>query len=141
MGRRKRPTGVHVRQRSYSELYQKLSALHHLFAVEPDVEIAADAVDMSFGGPIRAGMLGIGMAKGNVDAGNFFILQNVTDDMSAGGVCADGKFADAITVFVRAGVSAKFVAQIFVLGAQLTDAIVFYFNCERIGFEIAKTFA
>ena len=99
------------------ELYQKLSALHHLFAVEPDVEIAADAVDMRFGGPIRASVLGIGMAKGNVDAGNFFILQNVTDDMSAGGVCADGKFADAITVFVRAGVSAKCVAQIFVLGA------------------------
>ena len=86
-------------------------------------------------------MFGIRVTKGNVDAGNFFILQNVTDDMSAGGVCADGKFADAITVFIRAGVSAKFVAQIFVLRLQRSDAIVFYFNCEGIGFEVAKTFA
>src|SRR5438309_12095168 len=50
-------------------LYQKFPFPHHLFAVEPDIEIAADAVDMRFGGPIRASVLGIGMAKGNVDAG------------------------------------------------------------------------
>ena len=81
------------------------------------------------------------MPKGNMDAGNFFILQNVTDDVSAGSIRADGKLSDAITVFIRAGVSAKFVAQIFVLGAQRADAIVFYFNCEGIGFEVAKTFA
>jgi len=31
-----------------AELYQKLPFPHYLLAVEPDVEIAADAVDMRF---------------------------------------------------------------------------------------------
>jgi hypothetical protein len=29
-------------------LHQKLSALHHLLLVEPDVEVAADAIDVRF---------------------------------------------------------------------------------------------
>src|SRR6266699_1520619 len=53
---------------------EKLPALHDLLAVEPDVEIAADAVDMSFRNPVCAGVLGIRMTKGNVDARNFFVL-------------------------------------------------------------------
>jgi len=53
---------------------KKLPALHDLLAVEPDVEIAADAVDMGFRNPVCAGVLGIRMTKGNVDAGNFFVL-------------------------------------------------------------------
>ena len=122
-------------------LYQKFPAVHDLFAVEPDIEIAAYAVDMSLRSPVCAGVFRVRVTKGDVNAGNFFILQDVADDMSAGGVCADGKFADAITVFVRAGVSAKFVAQILVLGAQRPDTIVFYLDCERIGFEIAKALA
>src|SRR5260370_32297070 len=50
---------------------QKFSGPHHLLAIEPDVEIAADAVDMRFRFPICAGMFGIGMAKSDVDAGDF----------------------------------------------------------------------
>ena len=52
---------------------QKLPVPHHLFAIEPDVEIAADAVDVCFGNPVGAGVLGVGMTKGDMDTGNFFI--------------------------------------------------------------------
>ena len=55
-------------------LYQKLPLPHYLVAIEPDIEIAADAVDMRFGGPVCAGMFGIRMTKRDVDAGNFFVL-------------------------------------------------------------------
>jgi hypothetical protein len=55
-------------------LYQKLPFPHHLLAVEPDVEIPADAVDMRFGSPVRPGVLGVGMTKRNMDSGNLFIL-------------------------------------------------------------------
>ncbi len=55
-------------------LYQKLPFPHHLLAVEPDVEIPADAVDMRFGSPVRASVLGVGMTKRDVDSGNFFVL-------------------------------------------------------------------
>src|SRR5206468_12607306 len=122
-------------------LYQESSALHYLLAVEPDIEIAADAVDMRFRDPLCAGVLCVRMTKCDMHSGNFFILQNMADDMSTGGVCANGKFADAATVLISAGVSAKFVAQILVLGAQRADTIVFHLDCERIGFEIAKAFA
>src|SRR5215470_9699377 len=91
-------------------LYQKLPFPHHLLAVEPDIEIAAHTVDVRFGNPVCAGVLSVGVTKRNVDPGKFFILQNVTDDARAGDVGADGKFTDAIAVFVRVRVSAKFVA-------------------------------
>ena len=54
------------------------------------------------------------MTKRDVDAGNFFVLQNVADDMRARDVRADGEFTHAIAVFVRAGVGVKLVAQIFI---------------------------
>ena len=94
---------------------QEFAASHHLFAIEPDVEVAADAVDVCLGNPVCASVLGVGMTKSDVDPGDFFILQNVSDHVRAGGVGADGKFADAIAVLVSACVGAKFVAQILVL--------------------------
>src|SRR5262245_56980235 len=122
-------------------LYQKLSAAHYLLTIEPDIEIASDTVDMRFGSPVCAGVFCVRMTKSNVDAGNFFILQNMTDDVAASGVRADSELADAVAVFISAGVSAKLVAQILVLGMQRADAIVFHFDCERIRFEVAKAFA
>src|SRR5712691_368778 len=95
--------------------HQKLAPLHHLLAIKPDVEIAANAVDMCFGKPLGAGVLGVRMAEGDVHSWDLFVLQNVADDVRAGGVGANREFADTIAVLVSARVSAKFVAQIFVL--------------------------
>src|SRR5437660_8775515 len=122
-------------------LYQKFTSSHHLLAVEPDIEIAANAVDVGLGNPIRPSVFGIRMTEGDMNAGNFFVLQNVTDDVGAGDVCVNGKFTYAVAVFVRAGVSVKFVAQILVLRAQRSDPIVFHLDCERTRFEVAKALA
>ena len=54
--------------------HQKLAALHHLFAVEPDVEVTANAIDVRLGKPVCSRMLGIRMTKCDVDAGDFFVL-------------------------------------------------------------------
>ncbi len=70
----------------------------------------------------------VGMTKGDVDAGNFFVLQDVADDAGAGGVGADRKFADAVAVFVGAGVGAKFLEQFLVLAGQGMDAVLFHFD-------------
>src|SRR4029453_1886430 len=94
---------------------KKFPVPHYLFTIEPDIEIPANAVDVCFGNPIGAGVLGVGMAKSDVDARDFFVLQNVADNMGAGRVGADGEFAHAVAVLVGAGVGAKFVAQILVL--------------------------
>src|SRR5438874_13594878 len=101
-----------------SALYHELAASHDLFAIEPDVEIAADAVDVCFGNPVGAGVLGVGMTKSDVHARNFFILQNVANDMCARCVGADCEFAHAIDVLAGAGVGANFIAQGLVLGLQ-----------------------
>ena len=55
-------------------LYQKFAPAHHLLAVEPDIEVASDAVDVRFGNPIRAGVFGVGMTKRDVYPRNFFVL-------------------------------------------------------------------
>src|SRR5258708_7862372 len=79
---------------------QKLPLRHDPFVVEPDVEEAADAVDVRGALPRLARVLGIGVAEGDVDAGKLFVLQDVADDAGAGEVGADGEFADAVGVFV-----------------------------------------
>src|SRR5260370_32149235 len=115
-------------------LYQKLAPLHHLLAIKTDVEIAANAVDMCFGKPLGAGVLGVWMTKGDVHSRDLFVLQNVADNMRAGGVGANREFADTIAVLVSARVSAKFVAQTFVLRAKIDNAVVFDLDGERILF-------
>ena len=86
-----------------------------MLSIEPDVEVAADAVDVCLGQPVCASMLGVGMTKSDVNTGDFFILQNVSNDMRASSVGADGKFAYTVAVFVSGGVGPKFIAQILVL--------------------------
>src|SRR4029077_1009462 len=76
----------------------------------------------------------------DVDTRDFFVLQNVANNMRARHVRADGEFPHAVAVLVRAGVGAKFVTQILVLRLQRTDAIIFHFDGKRVGFEIAEAF-
>src|SRR5260370_35234451 len=100
-------------------LYQKLAPLHHLLAIKPDVEIAANAVDMCFGKPLGAGVLGVWMTKGDVHSRDLFVLQNVADNMRAGGVCPNRESAATIPVLVSARGSAQFVTTDLVLGAKI----------------------
>ena len=81
------------------------------------------------------------MTKSDVHAGDFFILQNVANDVCACCVGADCEFAHSIAVLVGAGVGAKFIAQILVLRLQRADPIIFHFDGERVGFQIAEAFA
>src|SRR2546423_1106131 len=60
--------------------------------------------------------------------------------MRARRVRADGEFPNAVAVLVRAGVGAKFVAQILVLRLQRADAIILHFDGKRAGFEITEAF-
>src|SRR5438876_11375254 len=83
------PSAFVIRASSFLKSHQKRPGAHHLLAIEPDVEVAPDAVDVGLGNPICARMLSIGMTEGDVDAGNFLVLQNVSDDVGAGGIGAD----------------------------------------------------
>ena len=97
--------GVHGHQQSYGQLYQKLPAAHHLLIVEPDVEIAADAIDVRFGEPSLHQYVQRKDDQRRCGPREFFRPAKLSDDMSAGGVGADRKFADAVAVFVSVRVS------------------------------------
>ena len=42
---------------------EEFPALHHLFVVEPDIKVAANAVDMGLGDPGLTGVLSVGLAS------------------------------------------------------------------------------
>src|SRR4030095_14829540 len=82
-------------------------------------------------------MFGVRMTKGDVDTGDFLVLQNVSDNVSAGGIGADGKFAHAIAIFIGASVDPKIITQIFVIGTQRANSIVLDLDDERRALDIA----
>src|SRR5664279_2223635 len=65
---------------------QECSAAHDLAAVDPDVEIAAHDVDVGRRVPVGAGVCAIRIAEGDVNAGNFLVLEDVADDVVDGDV-------------------------------------------------------
>src|SRR5437588_2966851 len=125
-----------LRWRVPAKSHQELPAAHYLLAVEPDVEIASHTIDMRFRNPIGPGVLGIRMTKGEMNAGNFFVLENVANYMGAGGIGADGKFAYSVTILIGAGVSAKFLEQFFIFRSHRPDAAVLHFDSEGRGGQI-----
>src|SRR5580698_3638785 len=90
---------------------QEPAVAHDLFfsciRLKPDVEAEADHIDVGAGAPGCAGVLAIGIAEGDVDAGKFLILENVADDALDAEVGADGKLAHAIGVFIGVRVGPK----------------------------------
>src|SRR5215831_502743 len=55
-------------------LNQKLPFSHHPLAIEPNIEIATNTVDVRFRSPICAGVLSIRMTEGDVYPGKLFVL-------------------------------------------------------------------
>src|SRR5690348_4340625 len=60
-------------------LDQEFSRAHDWFAIEPNVKITTDAVDVGLGFPIGASVLGIRVAKSDVNPWNFLVLQDIAD--------------------------------------------------------------
>src|SRR5258708_4619753 len=118
-------------------LKQKRPLRHDLLFVEPDVEEAADAVNMGRTLPGLAGVLAIGMAEGDVDAGEFLVLQDVADDAGAGEVGADGELADAVGVLVRVAILVELLKQLLVRASEAGNAVVLDLDRQRRGADVA----
>jgi hypothetical protein len=111
---------------------EELAVAHDLFrhlvstvsGFEPDVEAQTDDIDVGAGAPGGAGVFAVGIAKGNVDAGKFFVLQDVADDAGDADVGADGEFADAVGVFVGVSVGPEVLLELLVDAAAGDDAIL-----------------
>ena len=64
---------------------------------------------MGAGFPVRMGLAAVGVTEGDVHAGKFFVLEKDADHFGEAEVGAEGKLADAITVFVRVALVPKFL--------------------------------
>ena len=62
---------------------QKPPVSHDLLVVHPDVEVRADDVDVRRRIPVGAGVRAVGVAEGDVDAGELLVLQDVADDVAS----------------------------------------------------------
>src|SRR5580698_2152624 len=103
---------------------------HDLLFFHPDIETQPDHVDVGHGRPLRAGVRAIRIAEGDVNAGKFFVLQDIADHLPYANVRANGELADTIRVFVGMRVSPEIVAQLAVLRAAVNDAVLPDFNSQ-----------
>src|SRR4029079_2412746 len=97
---------------------------HNLAAVDPDIELPADHVDMGGGIPVRAGVGRVRIAERNVNSGNLLVLQNIADHVPHRDVGADGELAHAIAVLVGVAVLPEFIPQFTILGVGFYQAVV-----------------
>ena len=81
----------------------------------------------------------VGVSEGNVDAGEFFVLEDVADDALDSDVGADGELAYAVGVFVGVCVGPEVALEGFVLAGDLGDAVAFNVDGEGLVTEDAVT--
>ncbi len=92
---------------------------------EPDAELEADYVDVGGGFPGGSGVGAVGVAEGNVDTGELFVLEDVADDAVDADVGADGELADAVGIGVGVGVVPEVELEGFVFAGDAGDAVGF----------------
>src|SRR5260370_27866659 len=106
--------------------------MHDLAPVNPDIELAANHVDVSGRVPVGAGVRAVRIAERNMDARDLLILENVADHIANGNVGADGEFANAVAVFIGVAVIPELLLQGFVCGVSFDKPVVLYANGKRV---------
>ncbi len=96
-----------------------------------------DNVDVRAGTPGRAGVLAVGIAESDVDAGELLVLQNVADDALDAEICTNRKLADAVGVLVGVGVGPEVGFELLVCARAAHDAVGGDLDGQRRGFEQA----
>ena len=83
---------------------QKLPLLHDLLSIHPNVEFAADNINMSGRIPVRPRVEAVRIAESDVYTGIFLVLQNLADYVLEANVGADSELTNAIAILVGVGV-------------------------------------
>src|ERR1700679_115707 len=114
---------------------EDLAVAHDLLSAvvgfEPDVEAKTDNIDVRRAAPRRAGVLAVGIAEGDVNAGKFFVLEDVANDVIDAEIGADGELAHAIRVFIGVGVFPEVGLKLLVLALAAHDAVLANLDGER----------
>ena len=120
--------GIHKQEIAYLRLQQKLSTLHDLLAIHPDIKVPSHHIDMRGGIPLSAGVHAIRIAEGDVCSRVLFILENLSDHILQLDISANGELAHNIAVLIRVGVSPEVGLQFTVGRVRLRETITLYLN-------------
>src|SRR5216684_5006799 len=93
-----------------------------LVLVDPDVAVAGEDVDVGAGFPVGVGLAAVGVAEGDVHAGEFFVLKEDADHFREAEVGAESELAYAITVFVGVAVVPELLFEGFALTLDMLEA-------------------
>src|SRR5258708_37887787 len=99
-----------------------------LVGVDPDVAVAGEDVDVGAGFPVGVGLAAVGVAEGDVHAGEFFVLKEDADHFGEAEVGAESELAYAITVFVGVAVVPELLFEVFALTLDMLEAGAFDFE-------------
>jgi len=78
--------------------------------------------------PLRTGVCSIRIAKSDVHPGIFFVLKNLANYVLQLDISANSKFADAIAVLIRVGVTPEIALEIWIGGMSFDYAILIHAN-------------
>src|SRR5450755_113563 len=120
-----------------SAIQQELAAAHDHALIGPDIEFAADHVDVSRAAPLRAGIAAIRVAKSDMHARDFFILQDVADYVTHSNIGADGELAHAVAVLVSVRVAPEFVFERAIGAVRFRKPIALNADGERLALKVA----
>src|SRR5690242_2281071 len=94
---------------SEPEMFEAVAALlDDLVVVDPDVAIAGEYVDVRARLPIGVCLAAVRIAKSEMYAGEFLILEQDADHLRQAQIGAKSEFADPVTVFVGVAIVPEF---------------------------------
>lgn len=108
-----------------------------LVVVDPDVTFAGENIDVRSGFPVGVSLRTVGVAEGEVNAGEFFVLEQNANHFGEAEVGAKGKFADAVGIFVGVAVIPEFISQVFTIAIHAGEAGVFDGKGHGGGLQVA----
>ena len=83
-----------------------------LHIVDPHIAVAREHVDMGLRFPVGTGLAAVGIAEGQMNTGNFFVLQQDADHVGEGEVGAERQLPYPVAVGVTVAVLPEFLLQL-----------------------------
>src|SRR5262245_34999419 len=100
------------------------AARNHLLAVDPDVAVAGEDVDVGARLPRGAGLAAVRIAEREVDAGELLVLQQNADHPLERQIGAERQLADTIAVLVGVRVLPELPFEVAARAGSLAQAAV-----------------
>ena len=102
--------------------------MHDLLTVDPDIELAADHINVGLAIPVRTGVCAVRIAESDMDAGNLLVLKNIADHVMDPNISSDGKLTHPIAVFISVAVFPELLFKFLVAAGRIEQAAIFHMN-------------